>query len=991
MSVKRFKFVSPGVFINEIDNSTIPQSADAIGPVVIGRAQRGPGMRPVKVSSYSEFVETFGETVPGIGRGDVSRDGNLQSPMYGTYAAKAFLNSNVAPLTYIRLLGEQTVKGKSDGGAAACGWKTTNDPDGGTIANAGGAYGLWVFPSASTATQRVTASLGAIIYTQDGVAMLSGSIYGGVALSGTAAGTPPPKWTSFSTTASLGTVITADSNGLFHLEIQTANGTTNAAINFDDSSDNFIRKKLNTNPQLKSSQNFYPSSVEKDYWLGESFEQDLRDAGLATSTNNVGIIYPIARSGTVDQGPANMQKQASRDAVAGWFIGQDIGTPAKFYPQNMQKLFRLVGLNLGSWLHRNCKVSIARIAQSNTTTNPYGSFSVLIRDLYDTDNEVVVLERFDNLNLDPRSTDFIGRRIGDQYSVWDETKQRLKTYGEYPNKSKFVRVEVSADVEAGASDASQIPFGYFGPPRFSEVKNIQNNDVYLDSDYAPTVDTFIYMRKDQAGGAGFSGYARTWGRTDGLHNHPTSSQLVTGSGVNLSLALSFPEVRLRTYASNGKLTNPTNAYFGMTSTRATGSTSVGTGLGDPQMLLYSNMYEDPVLNVTGGIQSAAYVFSMDDIVSGSDGRYQWSSGSRQSVASGLVTSASYTDLLDAGYNKFTVPFWGGSDGFDITKPDPLYNRGMDASSTEDNSYIYHTYRRAIDTVADPDVINMNLLTVPGLTLESLTTHMVRLCADRGDALTLLDLPNVYIPSAERYYANKADRLGTTPIQAANALKDRRIDSSYGATFYPWVQTRDDATGANVWIPPTVAMLGVLGSAEAKSSAVWFAPAGFNRGGLSDGAAGIPVVNVSERLSAKERDTLYDGRINPIASFPSSGIVVFGQKTLQERQSALDRINVRRLVIFMKKQISILATQVLFEQNVPNTWNKFKALVDPFLAKTMSNYGITDYKLILDDSTTTPDLIDQNIMYAKIMVKPARAIEYIAIDFVITSAGASFED
>jgi hypothetical protein len=522
------------------------------------------------------------------------------------------------------------------------------------------------------------------------------------------------------------------------------------------------------------------------------------------------------------------------------------------------------------------------------------------------------------------------------------------------------------------------------------AKNIRNTDVYLDSRYTPTADTFIYMRKTQAGGAGFTGFSALGTGEDGPPAH-TGSQFVTGTGVDLALALSFPEVRLRTYANNGKLTNPTNAYFGMTTTRATGSTSTGTGLSDPQMLLYSNMYEDPILNVTGGVDSSAYVFSMDDIVSGSGGTYQWASGSRQTDAAGLVTSASYTDLLDANYNQFTAPFWGGSDGFDITKPDPVYNRGMDASSTEDNSYIYHTYRRAIDTVADADVLNMNLLTVPGLTLDSLTTHMIRLCADRGDALSLVDLPNVYIPSAERYYSNKADRLGTTPVQAANSLRDRRIDSSYGATFYPWVQTRDEATGANVWIPPTVAMLGVLGSSEAKSTAVWFAPAGFNRGGLSEGAAGIPVVNVSERLSAKERDTLYDGRINPIASFPSSGIVVFGQKTLQERPSSLDRINVRRLVIFMKKQISILATQVLFEQNIPDTWLKFKALVEPFLSQTMSGYGITDYKLILDETTTTPDLIDRNIMYAKIMVKPARAIEYIAIDFVITSAGASFED
>ena len=185
-------------------------------------------------------------------------------------------------------------------------------------------------------------------------------------------------------------------------------------------------------------------------------------------------------------------------------------------------------------------------------------------------------------------------------------------------------------------------------------------------------------------------------------------------------------------------------------------------------------------------------------------------------------------------------------------------------------------------------------------------------------------------------------------------------------------------------------MGVLASSE-RSTAIWFAPAGFNRGGLSDGAAGIPVTSVSERLTSKQRDTLYDSRINPIASFPSSGIVVFGQKTLQQRQSALDRINVRRLVIYLKKQISILSTRVLFEQNVQATWNRFTGLIEPLLANVKTQFGITDYRLILDETTTTPDLIDQNILYAKIMVKPARAIEYIAIDFVIMNSGASFDD
>ena len=161
--------------------------------------------------------------------------------------------------------------------------------------------------------------------------------------------------------------------------------------------------------------------------------------------------------------------------------------------------------------------------------------------------------------------------------------------------------------------------------------------------------------------------------------------------------------------------------------------------------------------------------------------------------------------------------------------------------------------------------------------------------------------------------------------------------------------------------------------------------------MSDGAAGIPIVGVTERLKSKDRDLLYDARINPIASFPSTGIVLFGQKTLQERPSALDRINVRRLVIYLKKEISILSTQILFEQNVQATWSRFKGLVEPLLANAKIKFGITDYKLVLDETTTTPDLVDQNVVYAKIMVKPAKAIEYIAIDFVVASSGASFED
>ena len=193
---------------------------------------------------------------------------------------------------------------------------------------------------------------------------------------------------------------------------------------------------------------------------------------------------------------------------------------------------------------------------------------------------------------------------------------------------------------------------------------------------------------------------------------------------------------------------------------------------------------------------------------------------------------------------------------------------------------------------------------------------------------------------------------------------------------------------------TRAVNGFSGSAMCAASAnrpVWFAPAGFQRGGLSQGAGGVPVLSVETKLTSRNRDDLYDININPIASFPSEGLVVFGQKTLQSTQSALDRINVRRLLIFTKKGISQIASTTLFQPNVRDTWNGFKTRAENFLSDVKVRFGVDDFKVLLDETTTTPDLVDRNIMYAKIFIKPTRAIEFIAIDFVITKSGASFED
>jgi hypothetical protein len=164
-----------------------------------------------------------------------------------------------------------------------------------------------------------------------------------------------------------------------------------------------------------------------------------------------------------------------------------------------------------------------------------------------------------------------------------------------------------------------------------------------------------------------------------------------------------------------------------------------------------------------------------------------------------------------------------------------------------------------------------------------------------------------------------------------------------------------------------------------------------RGGLSSGLTGLAVLGASTTLRKRDRDKLYEQNINPIAQFPAEGVVIFGQKTLQATPSALDRINVRRLLIFIKKEISRISSSILFEQNVEATWNRFRNQAVPFLDSVKAGLGLEDFRFILNSSTTTPDLVDRNILYARVLLKPARAIEFIALDFEIFGAGASFDD
>ena len=278
------------------------------------------------------------------------------------------------------------------------------------------------------------------------------------------------------------------------------------------------------------------------------------------------------------------------------------------------------------------------------------------------------------------------------------------------------------------------------------------------------------------------------------------------------------------------------------------------------------------------------------------------------------------------------------------------------------------YDQAIALMSNQDDYRYNVISVPGLIKAnaaqgSQITTLVNNCVSRGDAMAIVDLVNY----------NTA--INTVTVQAAG------FDSSYAATYWPWVRVVDANTSELVYVPASTVIPGVYAFTDSTSDP-WFAPAGITRGGLS-------VVNAERRLTVGNRDTLYEANVNPIATFPGQGVVVFGQKTLQKKASALDRVNVRRLLIALKNFIGQVADTLVFDQNTIITRNNFLSQVNPYLESVQQRQGLYAFKVVMDDSNNTPDVVDRNEMVGQIYLQPTTTAEFIILDFNVLPTGATF--
>ena len=279
-----------------------------------------------------------------------------------------------------------------------------------------------------------------------------------------------------------------------------------------------------------------------------------------------------------------------------------------------------------------------------------------------------------------------------------------------------------------------------------------------------------------------------------------------------------------------------------------------------------------------------------------------------------------------------------------------------------------SYTNMVNLLSNQDDYRFNVIITPGLfdSLQtSVCTSIINNTQNRGDSIFVLDL----VP----YNVNSITSV-TTQANSRN--------TSYAASYWPWVQTIDPDTGALVWVPASTMVAGVYAYND-NVSEPWFAPAGINRGGLGN------VVRAAQKLSQTNRDSLYSNKVNPIATFPGTGVVVYGQKTLQTRASALDRVNVRRLLIALKSYISQIANNLVFEQNTIATRNAFLAQVNPYLTSVQQRQGLYAFKVIMDDSNNTPDVIDRNQLVGQIYLQPTKTAEFIYLNFNILPTGVTF--
>ena len=557
--------------------------------------------------------------------------------------------------------------------------------------------------------------------------------------------------------------------------------------------------------------------------------------------------------------------------------------------QDGTDLFRIYTRGAGTDTNNHYAVirDIKRPQNSNSSPD-YAEFGLAI---YSVDGNL--LEAYNNLNMDPDSSNYIVKVIGDQFETVNNDGE-ITSYGDYPNLSQLIRI----------GDHKEDTF--------------ESNPALQPMGYASVLDPI------------------------------KSTASVPSASFNRSQTL--PRV-----SADYK----ENLPYGF---------KIDSRFGDDE-LATNKEYLSPIpKSETAGANVDFSLLNMKGF--GTTASSEFTKYTNFAVSTANLSISSSVQQL-----KFAVPFQHGFDGINPAAPkhtgtsiSSANTMGFDCSSASASGSV--AYKRAINAVSNPDEYDINMLVTPGIIHKHhsvVSNHAIDKVEARADAFYVMDGSDI------------DDNVSTAVNNVVN------IDSNYVATYYPWVKMDDPSkSSGTVLVPPSVVIPGVIAFTDSVAHE-WFAPAGLNRGGLTN------VRMTKKKLTHTDRDQLYEGRVNPIASFPGQGVVVFGQKTLQAKPSALDRINVRRLLIRLKKFIASSSRFLVFEQNDSSTRSRFLNIVNPFLESVQANSGLSAFKVVMDDSNNTPDVIDRNQLVGQIFIQPTRTAEFIVLDFSVLPTGAAFPE
>jgi len=1027
-------FSSAGVSLREIDNSNPSGVAPTGIPAgVIGTSVRGPAFVPTTVATFQDFISIFGNT-----------DGEKFGPM----AVQEWLN-NAKSATYVRVLGTgngqtRTTTGQNIGKVTNSGFVVgdqqvqTNGLVGRNAYNAAigsgapGSLGRTYFLATL-----MSESAGSTIFSQAGlqtgptsVPILrgvlmapSGVVIGlSASLSGVVNNTPANDLLSFPTFGSNrsgnagGNIGSVDISNAKQEFVILLNGFKNSdsynnvlTASFDPSSPNYFARILNTDPsKLEKSGHYLYTHYDISPVLAVVTGTGVTNQSLSyDSAEPVALLLTSSLSrnlgsatGVSSVGVPNFENFEDRysNAFSPFVISQ------RFGGQNID-LFKFHSLSDGEVGRSECKITISNIQASNNLIEKYGQFDIQVRKFTDSDIDgSPAFESFRGVSLNPSSDRYIAKVIGDSHAYYDfdqpTGKQRLVIEGDYSNNSRYVRVELSNELKEGYVDPSALPVGFRG------LYHLVTAGTSVTS--AGSILTGSLVSQDASKPAGPSDIAKITPSIIASVNQPpvpfrlnlaqgaSPNQQVNKNltwGVQFELNDSITETNKNNVIDASVVsfckyfpkfhTSYQNAWVGDNE----GTADVGGSVLDADRFNKNLFTLERVEIITSSIdrpdvsQWAIASYKRNGVLSGSalDLNGSWR------PTRFLDPTRDFSDQSSIGFYKFTLPMQGGFDGVNIFNSEKsdftntaVVREMIDVTNQFGKSGpTTASYRKAIDVLKNKSDADIQILSIPGLRDPGVTDYAIEAVEKRFDAL--------YIMDPEEKDVNSLIITGTANVNVTNTVtnfQSRGLDSSFAAAYFPDVVITDTATKTNVKCPPSVAVLGAFALNDAIGYP-WFAAAGFTRGALST------VVETQVKLQQANIDALYGVDINPIVKFQGSpSPVVFGQKTLAAAQSALDRINVRRLLIDIRRKVRNIANTFIFEPNRESTLAAFSAAVTPELSKIQQQQGLNRFAVKIDTSTTTQADVENNTIRGKIFLQPTKSVEFISLDFDIKNAGSS---